>query len=149
MRRLADLGPVALASVAGPEAVTAAFEEFLALEAAARELQAVRHALDPVLAPHAGGYLRQGAKPGRSDGLSALLAQTVLAAAEPLQRLGQLIGASDEQAAGGKAHLAVLVLADDVDFISQGGIVPDRSRELLKNHGTAHLADPIHRVIQF
>ena len=34
MRRLADLGPVASESVAEPQAVTAAFEEFLALEAA-------------------------------------------------------------------------------------------------------------------
>jgi hypothetical protein len=108
-----------------------------------------RITISPRPAPHAGGHLRQRAKPGRSDGLFALLAQAVLAAAEPLQGLCQLIGAPDEQAASGKAHLAVLVLADDVDLISQGGIVADRSRELFKNHGAAHLADSIHRVIQF
>ena len=34
MRRLADLGPVAVESVAAPGAATATFEEFLALEAA-------------------------------------------------------------------------------------------------------------------
>jgi hypothetical protein len=102
--------------------------------------------LEAVLAAHAGGDLRHGPEPSGRDTLLALLADSVLAAAQPLEGLGQLVRALDQHAPRGEAHLAVLVDLDQVDLIGEGRVVTERPRELLQDHRAAHLTDAVHRM---
>src|SRR5215469_10911625 len=64
-------------------------------------------ALQPVLAADARRHFRHGAQSRGSDRLVALLAESVLSAAKPFERLGQFVGPLDEQASGGEAHFAI------------------------------------------
>src|SRR5206468_56164 len=121
--------------------------KILAVEACPDRFEPTR-ALQSVLAAHAGGHLGHGQEPLGRDGLLALLAEPVLAGAQALERLGQLVGALHEKAPHREAHLAVLVDTDDVHVAGQGHIVPVRAGKLLDHYRAARLADPVHRAIQ-
>src|SRR5262245_22330151 len=102
-----------------------------------------------ILTSHATCDLGHRPEPRRSDGLFALLAQTVLAVAQALERIGQLVGPVDQQALGREAHLPVLIEPDDVYLVRQRCVVPGGPWEILQCDGSAQLADSIDRTVQF
>jgi len=97
-------------------------------------------ALHPILASGYACHLGHGPKPGRGDGLTALLAEPVLtrAAARAPRRA---CWPAPPRGSGCKAHLAVFVQTD-TSTSSAAGIVPRRP-ELLQDDRPAQLADSI------
>src|SRR5215510_396243 len=108
-----------------------------------------RHLLQAILAAHTGRDLGHRLEAGGRDGLSTLLTNAVVAAAQTLQRLGETVGALHEQAPGGEIHLAILVHLNHVDFVGELARIAHGTMALHGGGGPAHLADALHGPVQF
>src|SRR5262249_38735966 len=105
-------------------------------------------ALQTVLTAHARGHLGHRAEPGRRDGLPALLADSVVAIAQTLQRLAEPLCALHEKAPCREAHFEVRVAAEDVRAVCQSVAVGTRAADLLDHRAAARVADPVHQAVQ-
>src|SRR6266511_3705731 len=123
--------------------------ELVPAEASTHGDQIARRALEAVLAAHAGHHLGHGHETGGRDGLIALLADAIVAAAQPLERFGQAVGALHQQAPRGEVHLAILVDLDHVDLVGQLAGVAKRIHRIDGRGGAAHLANPLRGPGQF
>src|SRR5262250_984442 len=76
-------------------------------------------------------------------------AGAVVPAPQPLQRLGESVGALHEQAPGSEIHLAILVDLDHVDFVGELARIAHSTIGLRRGGGPAHLADALHGPAEF
>src|SRR5438034_3432047 len=125
------------------------FLELVPAEAGGHGGQVTRHALEAVLAAHTGHHLGHGHETGGRNGLLALLADSVLAATKPLERLGQAIGALNQQAPRGEVHFAILVDLDHVHLVRQLIGVTKRVHRIDGRGRPAHVADALRCPRQF